>query len=115
MIVEKRLADGVKALQKRLDAASSEEERKYCEFKMREAEIRHAVTTDINKVSKLLDEQENLFDELEAQLTRMKRGVYMNLFIHLFQSCLIFETDLVFYQTTLTRNRMVEFMQTMAL
>ena len=58
----------------KLETATSEEQKVQLKNKIATMERRNAVTSDINQVSKILDEHQSIFDELEAQLNRMKQS-----------------------------------------
>ena len=58
----------------KLETAPSEEEKVQLKNKIATIERRNAVTSDKDQVSKILDEHQSVFDELEAQLNRMKQS-----------------------------------------
>ena len=62
------------AHQEQIDNAPTEERRRNFEERLRILKKRNIVTSDVDQMAKILDDQQPLFDELEAQLQRMKQG-----------------------------------------
>ena len=71
---EKKMRDDAAALQRKVDNAKTEEDRKYFEQKVTDMERRSDVTSDADRVAQVLDETEAIFDELEQELQRMKQS-----------------------------------------
>ena len=60
--------------QEQIDNAPTEERRKGFKERLRILKKRNIVTSDVDQMAKILDDQEPVFDELEAQLQRMKQS-----------------------------------------
>ena len=71
---EKKMRDDAAALQRKVDNAKTEEDRKYFEQKVTDMERRSDVSSDADRVAQILDETEAIFDELEQELQRMKQS-----------------------------------------
>ena len=71
---ERHMTEKEVAHQEQIDNAPTEERRRGFEERLRVLKRRNIVTSDVNQMAKVLDDQEPVFDELEAQLRRVKQS-----------------------------------------